>query len=193
MAEQYAPAREADRTTVTPCIPRMARIYSLVIALASLSALPASTAAQAVAGTLRNADTGQPLPGAPLYLVSDHGEVADSTRTGPQGGFRLVAPLHGTYTVVFQMDGWTTVPSQRFELSVGATHDLEFAVPLISISALEQMGHLMRMEPDLMEALPEICRACSRCHSCGTTRRWCRSRGWRSAGTRCAWRPTRWS
>ena len=135
----------------------MTRAHCLIIVLGSLMALPATTAAQAVEGTLLHVETDQPLPGAPLYLVGDDGLVADSARTDQQGRFRLAAPGHGTYNLLFQMDGWTAVPSERFELSAGATHHLDFPVPLISISALEQMGHLMRIETELMQALPEIC------------------------------------
>lgn len=152
---QCKPPMARKKRPIGPGFTRLALIPG--VALGVLMALSAGTAAQAVEGTLLHEDTGLPLPGAPLYLMDHDGEVADSARTDQHGRFRLAPPRAGTYNLLFQMDGWTNVPSEQFQLTTSRTHHLDFTVPLISLSALEQMGDLMRMETELAQALPEIC------------------------------------
>jgi hypothetical protein len=125
------------------------------LVLVGLGFVPAG--GQAVEGTVRDADRERVLPAARIYLMSHQGEAVDSVLADRQGGFRLEAPEAGSYNLLFQMDGWATVPTEPFELTVGATHRMDFPVRLISNAALVQMGEIIRMEQELQDALPEIC------------------------------------
>jgi hypothetical protein len=122
-----------------------------------LAATVPAARAQAVEGTLRDAAGERPLPGARLYLVDDAGLPADSVLTDRAGRFRLTAPAPGLYRVVFQIDGWATVPSDPMALESGSTVRLDFDVPLVSVAGLRQTGDRIRMEPEFQAALPEIC------------------------------------
>jgi hypothetical protein len=121
-----------------------------------LCATVAPTAAQLVTGTVRDAGTDRPIPGARLLLLDDAGQAVDSTRADRAGRFRLGAPLAGSYTVYFRMDGWAGVPSEPLRLAAGAPSTLEFRVPLIGTAALRNMSTIMELEPRL-QSLPEIC------------------------------------
>jgi hypothetical protein len=129
--------------------------FAAAVALAAGSVPPAY--AQAVEGVAREADRDRPLPRAPLYLVDSQGMAVDSVLTDPVGRFRLAAPSPGAYNVLFQMDGWVVVPFDPVDLDLGETVARDLRVPLISMTALTRMGELLRMEPQLQDALPEIC------------------------------------
>lgn len=124
-------------------------------AVVALAALPAR--AQVVEGTVHDADRGRPLPRATLYLLDHDGVAVDSVMADPAGRFQLMAPGAGAYHVLFQMDGWVTVPFDPIRLDPGSMATVDLQVPLISVSALQQMGELLRMEERLQDALPEIC------------------------------------
>jgi hypothetical protein len=81
----------------------------------------------------------------------------DSVMADPAGRFQLTAPGAGAYHILFQMDGWVTVPFDPIRLGPGSMATVDLQVPLISVSALQQMGELLRMEERLQDALPEIC------------------------------------
>jgi hypothetical protein len=132
-------------------------LLALAACLAVLAPAALPVGAQVVDGTVQDADRGHPLPRAQLYLLDHDGIVVDSVLTDPAGRFRLTAPRAGTYHVLFQMDGWVTVPFDSMRLDPGATATLDLQVPLIAVSALQQMGELLRMEQRLQDALPEIC------------------------------------
>jgi hypothetical protein len=138
-----------------PRIPTAVPFLALCLALSTV--LPTPGGAQAVEGTLVHAERDHALPAARLYLVAEDGVPVDSVLTDRDGRFRLAAPAPGTYNVLFQMDGWATVPSDRFRLEQGETHQLRFPVPLISGAALHQMGELVRINQELQDALPVIC------------------------------------
>jgi hypothetical protein len=125
------------------------------LAVLAPAALPAG--AQVVGGTVHDADRGRPLPRAQLYLLGHDGIAVDSVLTDQAGRFRLTAPRAGAYHVLFRMDGWLTVPFDSIRLEPGTTATLDLQVPLIAVSALQQMGELLRMEQRLQDALPEIC------------------------------------
>jgi len=119
--------------------------------------LTAPATAQAVRGTVREADGGRALTGARLLLLNDAGEAVDSTVSDGAGSFRLVAPVAGSYMAYFQMNGWASVPSESVTLTADSTATLDFRVTLISNEALRQMSDIIGLEPRLQAALPELC------------------------------------
>jgi hypothetical protein len=130
---------------------------AFVAGLAILAAAATPAVTQAVEGTAHDADRGRPLPGAQLYLLDHQGEVVDSVLTDGVGRFQLDAPRAGVYRVLFQMDGWVTVPFDPLDLAPGSTALQDLRVPLVSMAALQQVGDMIRMEQHLQDALPEIC------------------------------------
>jgi hypothetical protein len=132
-------------------------IRALLAFIVLLCATVAPTAAQAVTGTVRDAGTDRPIPGARLLLLDDAGQAVDSTRADRAGRFRLGAPQAGSYIVYFRMDGWAGVPSEPLRLAAGAPSTLDFRVPLVGTAALRNMSTIMELEPRLQESLPEIC------------------------------------
>lgn len=97
------------------------------------------------------------LPQARLVLLDDQGVAIDSTLADRDGRYRLVAPEAGAYSLLFQMDGWATVPFDPLVLAPGSATSLDLDIPLVSVAALRRMGELLRMEQRLQEVLPEIC------------------------------------
>jgi hypothetical protein len=131
--------------------------FVLLAGLTLLAGGATGGVAQEVQGVVLDEARGRPLPGATLRLFDDAGVPVDSATADRAGRFRLTAPTPGPHFVVFQLDGWATVPSNPLDLATGHTTAFEFRVPLVSAAALRQMGDILRMEPWLQEALPEIC------------------------------------
>ncbi|SFY47435.1 MFS transporter [Streptomyces sp. F-1] len=87
--------------------------------------LSGSTAA--LAGSVRDAAEGHPLPGALLVATDLRGEVVTSGTTGADGGFSLADLVPGSYTLAVNAPGYrpTAVP---VEVGPGATEPCEIGL-----------------------------------------------------------------
>ncbi|MGZ0199902.1 MSCRAMM family protein, partial [Streptomyces sp. RM1] len=87
--------------------------------------LSGSTAA--LAGTVRDAAEGHPLPGALLVATDLRGEVVSSGTTGTDGGFSLVDLVPGSYTLAVNAPGYrpAAVP---VEVAPGATESCQIGL-----------------------------------------------------------------
>jgi outer membrane receptor for ferrienterochelin and colicins len=89
----------------------------LLAAVYVLFAAPLAAQAGSLTGEVRNQDTGGPVVGARVELVSPAGEVIAGALTGDAGQFRLSNIAPGTYTVVVNVigfQGW-----RRTAVSIG--------------------------------------------------------------------------
>jgi hypothetical protein len=86
----------------------------LVAGLLASGVRPGS--AQIVQGQLLDAETGAPVDGALILLLSAAGEEAGGYLTNPAGRFMISAPTVGTYTVRAERIGYETVISDAFLL-----------------------------------------------------------------------------
>lgn len=117
--------------------PRRAPILPLVLVL--LAAAAGDVAGQAVEGTLLDAETGEPIPGATVTLArtSDGSGtgLARSALTAEDGRFRLSGVPTGRYTLRAERIGYHAVTSPPFDVLRGEVLTLELrasthAVPL---------------------------------------------------------------
>lgn len=90
------------------------------------AALPAP--AQTLRGRAVDRETLQPLPDASVALVDSAGEVVASTRSGPDGAFRLAAPGPGEYRLAASRIGYGTLLSAPVPLAEGQVVETEARV-----------------------------------------------------------------
>jgi hypothetical protein len=79
-----------------------------------LPALPA--ASQVVEGRVSNAESGEPVPGAAVELLTGQGAVQSRVSTDEEGSFVLRAPASGTYRIRAGRIGFQTVSTPSFDL-----------------------------------------------------------------------------
>jgi hypothetical protein len=87
-----------------------------LLAAALCFATPA--AGQEIRGTLRHAQTQQPLPAGQVRLLAPSGAVLDSVRTDSAGTFRFALPRDGSYALSAERSGFA--PSRSEMITVGA-------------------------------------------------------------------------
>ncbi len=129
----------------------------LLVPLAlALDGGPAS--AQEVRGQVVERGSGSPLGGALVTLLSEDGEEAGRTLTGPDGAYRIEAPT-GSYRLRVERIGFATWTSEAFRLEPDEvlTRAVEVptrAVPLTSL-AVEAKGRC-RTRPEAGEAAARL-------------------------------------
>jgi len=95
---------------------RTTRILALLLA-----ALPARLAAQGVTGTVVDAQSGAPVPGAMVALVSSDGRVRAQVLADGAGRFAVRAASAGRYALRAERVGYATATSPPLDLSAGET------------------------------------------------------------------------
>src|SRR5215213_3706907 len=104
------------------------RRSTLLLAL-FLAALPAALGAQAVTGTVVDQQSGAPVPGALVTLVTGEGRVRAQALTDRAGAFSLRAPAAGRYTLRAERIGYAAAASRPLELAAGQTVTYRLAAP----------------------------------------------------------------
>ncbi|MFL5381784.1 MAG: carboxypeptidase regulatory-like domain-containing protein [Longimicrobiaceae bacterium] len=94
---------------------------NLLLLASLLAALPAALAAQAVSGTVVDAQSGAPLPGALVSLVSSDGQARARALSDDAGRFSLRAPATGRYQLRAERIGYAAATSPPLELAAGQT------------------------------------------------------------------------
>jgi hypothetical protein len=106
----------------------MTRRTALLLA-SLLAALPAVLAAQVVTGTVVDQQSGAPVSGALVALVTSDGRVRAQMLTDRAGAFSLRAPAAGRYTLRAERIGYATAASRPLELAAGETVSYRLAAP----------------------------------------------------------------
>lgn len=98
--------------------------------------------AQTVRGTLVEAGTNRPIPGAFVILEDTTGQVISTTLTGSAGTWLLRAPIAGTYRLRADRIGYASVLSDSLVLRRGesTSHRLSVAVSPIGLTELAVEG-----------------------------------------------------
>lgn len=86
-----------------------------------LAALPAALAAQAVEGTVVDAQSGAPIPGALVSLLSSDGQARARALADEAGRFTLRADAAGRYQLRAERVGYAAALSPPLELAAGQT------------------------------------------------------------------------
>jgi len=109
---------------------RFVRTLQMAAALVLFTALPALAQETGnLAGAVKDASTGQPIPGARVQAVGADGHVTASTTTDAQGAYRFAGLRAGSYTVV--IEGGAEAGSQRrldAVVSAGQTSRVDAAI-----------------------------------------------------------------
>jgi len=112
---------------------------------------PQAATAQSVHGQLRDPDTGFPIPGALVRLVTDEGREVVGYLSTNEGQFLLRAPIPGRYRVKADRIGYT--PTWSAEVMVQASAmvlvDLEMRPEPVALSELEVVAdQVCRIRPE---------------------------------------------
>jgi len=94
---------------------------NLLFLASLLAALPAALAAQAVSGTVVDAQSGAPVPGALVSLVSSDGRTHGRALADDAGRFTLRADAAGRYQLRAERIGYAAALSPPLELAAGQT------------------------------------------------------------------------
>jgi hypothetical protein len=114
------------------CLP-----IALSIALSPLGA----TAQQGVLGTLADAESGTPIEGAMVVLLSG-GQIAGRVLTDAEGSFRIGAPQPGRYELRVDRIGYASTLSGAFEVAAGqmVEHAIRTSVEPIGLEGIGVVG-----------------------------------------------------
>ena len=124
--------------SVTRQVGRMRVCVTLFGLVGALMTTPVATAAQALVGTVVEAETGAPVQGASVILLSRTGERLDWFLTNPAGRFNFQLPRPGTYLLRAERIGRASVQSEPIpvEGDVTAIYQLEAPVEAIMLEGV---------------------------------------------------------
>lgn len=111
--------------TAHPMRPRAARLSCLLllVALVTGKAAGAQTTGQ-LSGTVRDAQTGETLPGANILIDG----TTQGASTDMDGGYRIIGIRPGTYTLVASFVGYTPMRVEGVRVNVDLTTTTDFAL-----------------------------------------------------------------
>jgi hypothetical protein len=132
----------------------MAAAFGALLALAP-GAAPAH--AQVVWATVVGKNDGRPVRGARVYLVRESGAPVDSALSDGDGRTRLTADSAGTFVLYAHIKGFVAFASAPFRLRAHEMLQQQFALPLIPMATLQQIGAMVRNDPMLQRNLSTIC------------------------------------
>ncbi len=120
----------------------MSRQILLVSALLALSAT--SVTAQVVRGTVRDSLTGAPVRDALVLLLGDDGRARARALSLDAGGYALVAPAPGRYSIRTKRIGYRAVQSHPFGVAQGEVRVHDILAPTIRVSLPSVTVHAQR-------------------------------------------------
>ncbi|MFW5947728.1 MAG: carboxypeptidase regulatory-like domain-containing protein [Gemmatimonadota bacterium] len=113
--------------------------------------------AQAVTGTVTDADDGRPIDGAAVMLFDTTAVALDSTATDTGGRFHLDAPHPGRFVLVVRVPNHLSY-SDLVDVGPGEVIEHAVEMPLISTAAARVMHEVIDREAALQLPLEELCR-----------------------------------
>lgn len=115
---------------------------AVLACLALLTALSGPLSGQEVRGTVRSAESGEPVAAALVELLNEQGHAVSAVLSDDRGHFRVTAPAVGRYRVSVERIGLTTVRSRPMDLRRGAVivRHLALAHEPIALDAISVQG-----------------------------------------------------
>jgi hypothetical protein len=116
--------------------------YRAPILATLLAALPSALPGQGVTGTVVDQQSGAPIPGALVSLVSSDGRTHARVLADRAGAFSLRAPSAGRYTLRAERIGYATASSPPLELAAGqvVAYRLAASAERVQLEALVATG-----------------------------------------------------
>lgn len=111
---------------------------SILVFLAAVAPVPASTQAQITAGVIQGTVTdpsGAAVPGVAVEIRNVDTNIVETRTTGSDGRFVALQLRPGRYTVTFRIQGFSTVVQDGIVLTVGQTVTL---LPALKVSSLQE-------------------------------------------------------
>jgi hypothetical protein len=121
----------------------MRRTHPLFLLLAlALALVPAAAPAQTVGGTVADARTGEPVPGAMVRLIDAEGTRHDAALTDARGRYTVRSRTPGRFTVRAERVGYATSAAADLELAPGqqVSHAISMAPSELTLSAVVARG-----------------------------------------------------
>jgi len=112
----------------------------LVLGLVTLWVVPARAQTGKLTGVVTDAQTGEPLATAQVYIP----ELERGVLTEENGRYFLVNVPPGTYTVVAELIGYATVRKENVFVSIDATRQVNFQMPLQAVAIEELLVEVER-------------------------------------------------
>lgn len=119
-------------------------------------ATPTGAPAQAVRGTVADADYHRPVSGATVLLVDSLSANVDATTTDEAGRFHLAAPAPGRFVIHVALEGYLSYSSD-IALTRGETAAVAIAMPVISTRAARAMQEVIDREAAFQLPWEELC------------------------------------
>ncbi|MDP2496680.1 MAG: TonB-dependent receptor [Candidatus Palauibacterales bacterium] len=104
---------------------RSLRALFLLVGFALLSAGPLLAQEGAIVGSVSDAESGEPLEGVRVEVLSAAGTMAGGTLSGSAGQFRVTDLAPGTYAVSFSVPGWEDLRETGVEVRTGQSTRLQ--------------------------------------------------------------------
>lgn len=115
----------------------------LVSILLLLGLAPHTAQAQAARGTVREQQSGTPVPGAEVYLLDVGDSIVAVASTDEGGRFAVTASLPGTYWLTVSRMGYESMNTASFVLMSGEDREFEIFLPVdpVSLDSLRVVGN----------------------------------------------------
>jgi TonB-linked SusC/RagA family outer membrane protein len=135
------------------------KALSLLVVLCVGGAGSAFGQAGTVAGTVTEAATGEPLPGANVVVLSDGAEAGaqPGTSTDADGAFRLTGLAPGTYDVRASFIGYRS-RTKEVSVAAGETTNVRFALPAgdVALDEMVVVGYGTQERSDLTGSVSSV-------------------------------------
>lgn len=100
-----------------------------VLLVVTLVAAPAAASAQAVSGTLLDAQSDLPVPLGLVMMFTEAGDSITATVADEQGRFRIASSTPGSFVLLANALGYRETGAGVFELGVGGEIQVEYRLP----------------------------------------------------------------
>jgi outer membrane receptor for ferrienterochelin and colicins len=163
--------RELTMFTPKDALPMFSKVLVLMAAclLAGVASIPAQQSGE-IRGTVQAAQTGQPVPGAVVEVVTVAGQVARRTVTENDGSFVVSGVSPGTYVVQATITGYATQRASNVSVQPGQPISLTFTMTPMAVEldpvvisasrrtekALSAPAHVEVVTPRLVEERPAV-------------------------------------
>jgi Carboxypeptidase regulatory-like domain len=119
---------------------------------------PCTAMAQTVKGVLVDSQTGRPVAGAFLSLLSDDNTSHDTITSDGRGQFTLRGRGAGVYVISTEREAYASVLSDGIALEEGVSVSYALEVPPLSLRNMQQIGEALARNRRLQTGVGELCR-----------------------------------
>ncbi len=126
--------------------------FFAALALALTGAVPVALPAQSIVGTVVDHESGGVLEGVELRLLDTADSVLVVTRSGAEGGFRLLAPSRGEWRIAAELLGYSRTLSDPITLDHDRVVDVQIRMAIEPVPIEEPLvvvGEVTYLNPDI--------------------------------------------